>query len=155
MATTYHGGGAPADKDGHNDNHAHVDPLRSYIAVFIALLVLLFLTVGAYYIPFEKVEIHGYNFGFVNTLIALTIASVKSLLVLLVFMHLRHSTKLTWVVASAGFAWLCIMVLFTFADYTSRGAIREIVKEPLNSTDTITLQPEPGNTTNNAGWAGS
>ena len=153
MATTYHSAGVPADGDGHNDSHGHVDPFWTYIYTFVTLMVLLLMTVGAYFIPFEKVKFHDHDFGWVNTLIALTIASIKTLVVLLIFMHLRHSTKLTWVVASAGFAWLCIMVLFTFADYTSRGSIIENVKEPLNSTDSITLQPQHGNSHNNAAWA--
>ena len=153
MATSYHSDNVRADKDGHNDSHGHVDPIRSYLLTFGCLMCLLFMTYGAYFIPFERVEFRGHNFGWVNTLIALTIASVKTLFVLLIFMHLKHSTKLTWVVASAGFVWLCIMVIFTFADYSSRGSIREIVKEPLDTVNSVTLQPEPGNTKNNASWA--
>jgi cytochrome c oxidase subunit 4 len=66
-----------------------------------------------------------------NTAVALTIASIKALMVVLVFMHLRHSTKLTWIIASAGFLWLGIMMAFTFADYLTRNAIPEAMKDPL------------------------
>src|SRR5881398_3059645 len=112
----------------YDEHHEEVDPLRAYIAVFIALMVLLVLTVGAYYIPFEKIPPKG-TFDFMNTVIALTIATTKALLVMLVFMHLRHATRLTWVIASAGFIWLFIMISFTFADYLSRHAIPESVKD--------------------------
>ena len=44
-------------------------------------------------------------------------------------MHLRHSTRLTWVVAAAGFVFLSIMVLFLFTDYNSRKSVSESVRE--------------------------
>ena len=69
------------------------------------------------------------DLGWVNTAVALMIASFKASLVVLIFMHLRHSTKLTWVVATAGFVWLCVMILFTFADYLSRNTIMESVRD--------------------------
>jgi cytochrome c oxidase subunit 4 len=106
-------------------DHAHPDELGAYLKVFTALMVLLAATVGAYYIPFEKLEIGGHDLGFVNTVVALIIATVKASLVMLVFMHLRHSTRLTWVIAAAGFVFLSIMITFTFLDYQSRGSIKE------------------------------
>jgi cytochrome c oxidase subunit 4 len=118
---------AHGDHGGHPD---HGDPLMAYLVVFVALMVLLVLTLVVYTIPFEKIA-NG-QFAFMNTFIALLIASTKALLVMLVFMHLRHSTKLTWVIAGAGFVWLCIMISFTFADYMSRGAIHESMTQPLD-----------------------
>jgi cytochrome c oxidase subunit 4 len=111
----------------------HKDPLMSYLAVFVTLMVLLGLTLLAYTIPFERWDFPGtnINMSFMNTFVALIIASTKAVLVMLVFMHLRHSTKLTWIVAAAGFLWLGIMIAFTFADYLSRNAISEAMKEPL------------------------
>jgi cytochrome c oxidase subunit IV len=103
-------------------SHEHVDPLKTYIIVFVTLMLLLFLTVGAYFIPFEKL---GEQWGFLNTALALIIATIKASLVVLVFMHLRHGTKLTWVIASTGFLWLCIMITFFFADYLTRQSIPE------------------------------
>jgi cytochrome c oxidase subunit 4 len=122
----------------YDEHHEEVDPLRAYIAVFIALMVLLGLTLVAYHIPFEKIPPQG-TFDFMNTVIALTIATIKALLVMLVFMHLRHSTRLTWVIASAGFIWLFIMISFTFADYLSRHAIPEATKDIPN----VTVMPVP------------
>jgi cytochrome c oxidase subunit 4 len=111
----------------------HKDPLLSYLAVFVTLMVLLGLTLLAYRIPFERWDFPDtkINMSFMNTVVALIIASTKAVLVMLVFMHLRHSTKLTWIIASAGFLWLGIMISFTFADYLSRNAIPEAMKESL------------------------
>ena len=118
---------AHGDHGGHPD---HGDPLMAYLVVFFSLMGLLVLTLVVYTIPFEKIA-NG-QFAFMNTLIALLIASTKAALVMLVFMHLRHSTKLTWVIACAGFVWLFIMISFTFADYLSRGAIHESMTQPLD-----------------------
>ena len=118
-----------ATSDSIHNSHDHGDPLKAYLAVFVALMVLLFMTLGAYYIPFEKMHVGEHNLGWVNTAIALAIASIKASLVVLVFMHLRHSTRLTWVVATAGFIFLSIMILFTFADYLSRNSVSESVRE--------------------------
>jgi len=108
------------------------DSIRMYLTIFFILLVLLILTVAAYEIDFSKMEVGGVYLTFLNTAIALTIAGVKALLVMLFFMHLRHASKLVWVVAAAGFVWLTIMVTFTFSDYLSRRMISENTKEPLS-----------------------
>lgn len=99
-------------------------------------MVLLLITVAAYFLKFD--EWFGEQWGFLNTTIALIIASIKTSLVMLVFMHLRHSTRLTWVISGAGFIWLCIMITFTFADYLSRSTIPENVKQAGSNT---LLQP--------------
>lgn len=88
----------------------HIVPLRVYLAVFAALLVLTALTVWVAYL----------DLGALNTPIALTIAVTKGLLVVLFFMHVRYGTRLTWVFAAAGFFWLAILFMFTLADYYSR-----------------------------------
>ncbi len=121
-----------------SDAHEHIDPLGAYIKVFVTLMVLLVITVGAYFLKFD--EWWGPQWGFLNTMIALIIASIKAFLVMLVFMHLRHSTKLTWVIAAAGFLWLCIMITFTFGDYLSRRAIPE-ADPGINRTDVATAVP--------------
>ena len=118
-----------ATSDNPQSAHDHGDDLRTYFLVFGSLVILLFCTWGAYHIPFEHYHIGEHNLGWVNTAVALLIASFKASLVVLIFMHLRHSTKLTWVVATAGFVWLCVMILFTFADYLSRNTIMESVRD--------------------------
>ncbi len=118
-----------ATTDSVHSSHDQGDPLKIYFAVFFTLIGLLILTVLAYLLPCEKWNIGELNLGFLNTAIALTIATIKAMLVVLVFMHLRHSTRLTWVVASSGIIWLGIMVLFFFSDYLSRTTVHEAVRE--------------------------
>ena len=62
-----------------------------------------------------------FDLGVFNTPVALTIACTKALLVVLFFMHVRYGTRLTWVVVSAGFFWLGILIVLTMSDYLSRG----------------------------------
>jgi cytochrome c oxidase subunit IV len=66
-------------------------------AIWLALMALLFLTWGA----------AQFNLGRWNLLAAMTIAVVKMLLVVLIFMHVRYSPRLTWVLSwrgSSGFS---------------------------------------------------
>jgi cytochrome c oxidase subunit IV len=82
-----------------------------YYAVFLALLVGTGLTVLAAF----------FDMGPMNNVVMLAIASIKALLVILFFMHVRWSTQLTWVVVASGFFWLLIMFGLTMTDYLTRG----------------------------------
>ena len=88
----------------------HVVPVRIYFTIFAVLLVFTAVTV----------IVSGIDLGWMNTVVALTIAVTKAVLVMLYFMHLRYSTRLTWLVVSAGFAWLGILILFTMTDVLTR-----------------------------------
>ena len=95
--------------DGHF-GHAHIAPSSMYYKVFAALVVGTILTVLA-----AKVDM-----GVLNNIVMLLIACTKATLVILFFMHVRWSSRLTWVIAMAGFFWL--LLLFTIlGDYISRG----------------------------------
>ena len=59
-------------------------------------------------------------FGPLNVLIALTIASIKATLVILYFMHVAYSSKLTKVVIGAGIFWFAILIIMTITDYRTR-----------------------------------
>ncbi len=69
---------------------------KTYIWVWISLLVLTAVTVAVSYVPM----------GIFNATVALIIASIKAALVAGYFMHLRHETKLV-----LGFAVFPLMVL--------------------------------------------
>ena len=60
------------------------------------------------------------DLGMWNTPIALIIATIKAVLVILFFMHVIHSTRLTWVVVIGAFLWLGVLFVLTFADYLTR-----------------------------------
>jgi cytochrome c oxidase subunit IV len=91
----------------------HVMPVRTNIIVFVALLVLLVATVGAAMMPL----------GALHVPVAMTIATVKAVLIVLFFMHVLHSHKLVAVVSVASFLWLGIMVALTLNDYLTRGVL--------------------------------
>jgi cytochrome c oxidase subunit IV len=88
----------------------HAEPARNYILVLVALLVLTATTVAVAFV----------NLGPLNNVVALTIAMVKTLLVVLFFMHVRTSTRLIALTAAAGFFWLLILISITMSDYASR-----------------------------------
>jgi len=89
---------------------AHVTPIKVYVAIFVALLVFTFITY----------DVARYDFGALNTPVALAIAVTKATLVVMFFMGLRFNTPLTKVVAVAGFFWLLILFGLTMGDYASR-----------------------------------
>jgi cytochrome c oxidase subunit 4 len=92
----------------------HIVSRKIYFAIFGALLVGTVLTVAAAFVDLDRV-FHG-----ANTVVALTIAVFKATLVVLYFMHVRYSSRLTWVIVAAGFFWLGIMFVFTISDYMTR-----------------------------------
>ena len=89
----------------------HIASTKSYIWVFIALIVGTALTYAAALV----------DFGFFNNVVMLAIALAKASLVILIFMGVRWSSRLTWVVAASGFVWLLILFGITMSDYLSRG----------------------------------
>ena len=89
----------------------HVAPKSMYYMVFGALIVGTILTVAA-----AKVDLGG-----LNNIVMLTIACTKASLVSLFFMHVRWSSRLTWVVAMSGFFWLLILFGVGMTDYLTRG----------------------------------
>ena len=91
----------------------HIVSKTVYFVIFGALMVLTALTVVAANINLGSDKI--------NTVVALAIAVTKAMLVVLYFMHVRYSSRLTWVVVASGFLWLFIMVALTLSDYLTRG----------------------------------
>jgi len=92
------------DHSNHTDHAGHVSSPGFYIVIFAALLILTFATV----------LVARIDLGVMNDVVALGIAVTKAVLVLLFFMHVRYSTRLT---AVGGFLWLAILICITLADY--------------------------------------
>jgi len=88
-----------------------VTPVRTYVFIFVTLLIL----TGVTYLA----AIH--DFGALHTPIALAIALAKASLVVIYFMGVRYNTPLTKVVVVAGFFWLFILFGLTLNDYLTRG----------------------------------
>lgn len=96
----------------HDAHTPHVSSRKMYFGVFAALLILTLATV----------LVAEVDLGVMNDVVALGIAVTKAVLVLLFFMHVRYSTRLTALTAVGGFLWLAILIGITLADYFSRGA---------------------------------
>ena len=91
----------------------HIDSVGTYVKILLALLFLTGLTTAVAYV----------DLGAFSTVVALSIACVKMLLVALFFMHIRHSTKLTKLVVVGGLLWLMILLLLTMTDFVTRGML--------------------------------
>jgi cytochrome c oxidase subunit 4 len=85
-------------------------PRRTYFFVYLALMLLLAATVGATFLPL----------GPFHLAITVVIAIAKAVLVLLFFMHLRHTRGRTVFLILAGFLLLLILVGLTNIDYLTR-----------------------------------
>ena len=90
----------------------HIVSRKVYFLIFGALMALTIITVLAAQVTYPNEAI--------GTIIALAIAVTKAVLVVLYFMHVRYSPRLTWVVIASGFLWLAIMILLTLSDYLTR-----------------------------------
>lgn len=88
-------------------------PVRVYIAVLVALLLLTGLTVV---VAFQ-------DLGPINTIVAISIAAVKAMLVILWFMHVRYSDQLTWIAVASGFLLFIVLLAITLSDYLTRSWI--------------------------------
>ncbi len=89
----------------------HIVSKNLYFLIFGALMVLTAITVFVAFI----------DLGPLNDVVALVIAVTKATLVILFFMHVRYSSRLTWLVVIGGFFWLAIMFVLTGSDYLTRG----------------------------------
>jgi cytochrome c oxidase subunit 4 len=89
----------------------HVSPKSTYYTIFGALMVLTGLTILAATI----------NLGSLNFPVAISIAIVKATLVILFFMHVKYSSRLTKMIVGMSFFFLFILFALTLTDYMSRG----------------------------------
>ncbi len=89
---------------------SHVASRTTYFGVFSALMILTVVTVLVAFV----------DLGLANPIVALSIATLKATLVLLFFMHLRWSSRLTWVFGGSALFWLGILFVLTLSDYATR-----------------------------------
>jgi len=92
----------------------HIVSVRVYVTIFLALLAGTLLTVVAAFFDFPWQ---------LNTVVALTIATLKATFVVLYFMHVRYSSRLVWVIVASALFWMGILFALTFSDYLTRGWI--------------------------------
>jgi cytochrome c oxidase subunit 4 len=115
--------------------HAH-DPkqeARAYLITLAILLILTVITVGASYIQFGS--------GAANVVIALSIATIKAIIVALFFMHLLHDKPVNAIIAVTGFLFLGIFLMFDFIDVGTRGNLQPTNLHP---PPAVTAPATPG-----------
>ena len=100
----------PDEKAKHCEHAHHIVSPKVYVVILISLLVGTALTVWASFI----------DLGFWNPIIALAIATAKATLVVLFFMGVKYSTKLTKLTVGAGIFTFLTLISMTLADYISR-----------------------------------
>lgn len=84
---------------------------NTYYVVYFLLLGLLAATIVLAYFPL----------GAFGTALGYSIASIKAILIILYFMHVRKASWLTWAFAGSAFLWLGILFVLTLSDYLTRG----------------------------------
>ena len=92
----------------HHEEHV-VGP-KVYGLIFAALLILTASTVGASYL----------EMGAFNVVVALAIACIKAVLVVLFFMHVKYSSRLTKLTVAAGLFTFMVLITMSMTDYISR-----------------------------------
>jgi len=91
----------------------HVSSPKFYFLIFAALMVLTAATVW----------VATLDLGAANDIVAMAVAVTKATLVVLFFMHVRYSTRLTALTVLASLFWLGLLLLVTLSDYWTRGIV--------------------------------
>ena len=91
----------------------HIVPVRIYLLIFATLVVLTGVTTAVAFV----------DLGVMNVVVMLLIAFVKATLVVLYFMHVRFTSRLTQLAAASGFAWLAILIGLTLSDVLTRQVV--------------------------------
>jgi len=93
----------------------HIVPRRVYYTVFFALIVFTGITVWVAFL----------DLGIYNNVAAIGIAIVKATLVIMYFMHVRYSSRLTWLFVASGFLFLVILLVFVMSDVSTRDSVTQ------------------------------
>jgi cytochrome c oxidase subunit IV len=88
----------------------YIVPKRVYYTIFGLLMLCTYITVQVAFI----------DLGALNTVVALAVAVFKATIVVLFFMHVKYSTRLTWAVVLGSIFWFGILMVLTFGDYLTR-----------------------------------
>ena len=93
-----------------NDEKQHIVPYKTFLLVLLALLAFTFISIG----------VTSYDLGPVTVLVALLLATFKTILVLTYFMHLKYDVKMFGILAAAVLALIGVVIFITFLDYLFR-----------------------------------
>src|SRR5271169_6944600 len=92
------------------EHRQHIIPSSIYVGIWATLMVLTGLTVFASFL----------ELGDWNIVLALVIATIKATLVMLFFMHLYYSSKLTKITMVAAVFFLFLLLALSMTDYLTR-----------------------------------
>jgi cytochrome c oxidase subunit IV len=104
----------------HDENEHHVVSPFTYLAILLSLLFFTGLTVWMSFIDLGEWHIAQGLTLFWNPVVALAIACTKMTLVVLFFMHVKYSRKLTKLTVASGFFVFLVLIGMTLCDYFSR-----------------------------------
>jgi len=104
----------------HEQGEQHIVSPFLYLGILLALLVFTGLTVWASYIDLGEWHIAPGLTLFWNPVVALAIACTKMTLVVLFFMHVKYSPRLTKLTVASGLFTFLVLIGMTLADYFTR-----------------------------------
>ena len=90
--------------------------IKTYTWTFLALLALVLATTLIAFL----------DLGPFTMVIALTIATIKAVLIASFFMHALYESKVIRVIVAGGVIWFLIMVSLTLGDYMTRGWVQKL-----------------------------
>ncbi len=93
-----------------SEEHAHIVPYKTFVIVWIGLLILTGITIA----------VAQYDLGAMNIWVALGIATLKSGLVIAIFMHMKYESILFKLSLLSALSILAIFIGFTFLDVLYR-----------------------------------
>ena len=103
-----------------NEHEHHIVSPAIYASILLALLVATASTVWASYIDLGEWHIAPGLTLFWNPVVALAIACTKMVLVVLFFMHIKYSRKLTKLTVASGVFMFLVLIGMTMSDYFTR-----------------------------------
>ena len=95
---------------GNNEEKHHIVPYRTFLLVLLALLAFTFLSIG----------VTSYNLGPLTVITALVLATLKTILVLSYFMHLKFDVRMFAILVFAVLVLIGVVIFITFLDYLYR-----------------------------------
>jgi cytochrome c oxidase subunit 4 len=101
------------DENHHEGEAHHIIPIPVYVGVLLILLLGTVITVAVAQV----------DFGSMNTVIAMLVATIKASFVLAFFMHLKYDNLMNRVIFGSGFFFLMLLIAFSAADIFTRASV--------------------------------
>ena len=104
---------------------------KGYLIVFAILLGLAFLNIFI-----ATADVGGWN-----GVLIMIVASIQAFMLAAIFMHLRESPKLIWIVVGSGFFFVATLAVFVLADNAGRASQQQPRSWELPATVTLPAAP--------------